>query len=100
MPSVRNLTDILQLIVHGLDERPFPQEQCVPEAHHTIFHVLPDFCEQFEPLAQEEIMQGLGDIAPVPKELATQPGGESLDGLTVVDIAWRQHERPAVPLRH
>src|SRR5262249_13566250 len=46
LPRVRNLADIFQLIVDGLDPRSLPQEQVVPEADHTIFHVLTDFCEQ------------------------------------------------------
>lgn len=35
-------------------------------------------------------MQGLGNIAPVAKELPTEPCGESRHGRAIVDIAWRQ----------
>ena len=43
VPGVLNLTDVFQLIVHSLNQGALAQEQFVPEAHHTILHVLPDF---------------------------------------------------------
>src|SRR5215471_12169547 len=97
MPSVRNLTDIFQLIVDGLNERPLPQEQFVPEADPTIFHVLPDFCEQFKPLAQEEVMQGLRDITSISKELPTESSGELLDRPAIIDIARRHMKSQQFP---
>jgi hypothetical protein len=90
MPGVLNLTDVFQLIVDSLDERALPQESFVPEADQTILHVLADFGQYFEPLAQEEVMKSLGNIALVAKELPLKACGESLDRLAVVDIARRQ----------
>ena len=34
-------------------------------------------------------MQGLGDRAPVPKELPMQACGKACHGLVVVNVAWR-----------
>ena len=73
--------------------RTLPQEQFVPEAHHAILHVLADFRQQFEALGQERIMQGLGNIAAITKELAKEPVYEGRHRLPVVHMAWRQPKR-------
>ena len=89
VPAMLNLADVLQRIVHGLDQRALPQEQLVPEAYQTLLHVLADFCQALKPSGEQDVMQGLRDITSVPQELSTQACGKPLDGLTVIDIAWR-----------
>jgi hypothetical protein len=94
VPGVLDLTNIFQLIVDGLDERALPQEQFVPKADQTMLHVLTDFGQQLEPLAQQEVMQRLGNRATVSKELSTKACGELLDRLAVIDIARHQSKSP------
>jgi hypothetical protein len=90
MPRVLDLADVLQLVIDGLDQRSLPQEQFIPEAHHAILHVLADFRQELEPLGQEGIVECLGNIAAIAKELAEEPVHEARDGLPVVAMAWRQ----------
>jgi hypothetical protein len=89
VPRLLNVTDIFQLIMNGLNQGALAQEPCVPQTHHAIFHVLAEFGEQCEPLAQEEVMQGLRNVASIPTELPTPPGRESRDRAAIVDMAWR-----------
>src|SRR5262252_6286241 len=79
VPGMLNLADLFHLLVHSLDQRTLPQEQCVPQTHHTMLHVLADFGEACQPLAEQEVMQGLGEVAAVPKELPP-PGLRSVAG--------------------
>ena len=98
-----NLTDILQLIVNRLNESPFAEEQLIPPPHQPILHVLADFGQEFEPLSKEHIVQRLGNIPTVPKELPKQLLGEGWHRLAVVDIARSQakgQEFPLIPTPH
>ena len=76
MPGVLNLADVLQLVVDRLNERPFAEKQLIPPPHEPILHVLADFGQEFESLSKEGIVQGLGNIAPITKELAESRWGE------------------------
>ena len=98
MASMLNLTDILQLIVNRLNESPFAEEQLIPPPHQPILHVLADFGQEFEPLGKEHIVQRLGNIPTVPKELPKQLLGEGWHRLAVVDIAWSQAKGQEFPL--
>ena len=89
VPAMLNWAAVLQRIVHGLDQRALPQEQLVPEAYHTMLHVLAAFCHERKPAGEQDVMQGLRDRTSVPKELSTPACGKPLDGLTVIPIAWR-----------
>ena len=39
VPSVFNLADVLELVVHAFDQRPLPEQQLVEERHQFVFHV-------------------------------------------------------------
>ncbi len=39
MPGVLDLADILSLIIDGLDECSFAEQEFVPQPHEAIFHV-------------------------------------------------------------
>jgi hypothetical protein len=53
-------------------------------------HVFAYFGEEFEPLRPEYIVQHLGNIAPIPEELAKEPLDESGDRAAVIDIPWSE----------
>ena len=90
MPRVLDLADVLQLVVEGLDEHPLSKYQFVPEAHQTIFPVFAYVGEECEPLRPEDIMQHVGNRAPIPEGLAKEPLGEAGDGAAVIDMPWSE----------
>lgn len=98
MPRVLDLADVLQWVVDGLNEDSLTEEQFVPEAHETVVHVLTPFGQQFESLPPEDIVQRLGDLPPIPQELANKPLGETGDGAAGIDMAWSQLQGQAFPL--
>src|SRR5262249_26162480 len=52
--------------------------------------ILADFRQECEPLGEERIVQCLGNIAAIAKELAEESQHESWDWLPVIDVPWRQ----------
>src|SRR5262245_3421517 len=90
MPGVLNLTDVLQLVVNSLNQRPLAEHQFIPEPHEPILHILADFGQECEALRKEDIVQGLGNIPPVAKELTKQPLGERGHRFSVVNMPWCQ----------
>jgi hypothetical protein len=98
MPRVCNLADVLHLILDGLNKGAFAEEQRVPPPHEPIVPVLADFRPEREALDKERILQGVGKIAPVAKELPKQPLRERWYRLAVIDMAWGQTTGQECPL--
>src|SRR5215831_16155246 len=98
VPGMLKVADIFQLIVHSLDPRTLPQEQFVPQTPHTMLPVLADFGEACQPWAEQDVMQGLGEVAAVTKELPPQACGQCLAKLTVLDGARRHAKGPQCAL--
>jgi hypothetical protein len=48
MASVLDLTDIFQLIVHALDQRPLAQQEFVEQRHQLVLHVALQFSNQLQ----------------------------------------------------
>ena len=87
MPGVRNLADVLPWSVDGLDERPFAEQQFIPQPHAAILHLPADCGQASEALCPEPIMQRWGDRAPIPTELAEERLGPLWHGPSVIDMA-------------
>jgi len=92
VPGVLNVPDVFQLIVEGLDQGALPQEPRIPQAPQTMLPMPAHFRAPCEPVMEEHVMQGLRDISAVAKALPAESCGESLDGLAVLNIAWRQSQ--------
>ena len=91
MAGMLNLTDVFELIVDALDDRPFAQEELVREGHHDVAHVFAQFGDELGTLSEQELLgEGVGDIAFVTKELAEKTPCEASNGLSVVDGAGGQ----------
>ena len=68
-----NLRDVLQLVNHRFDDRPFAREQLVSQPHQFVLHVAPRLRKE---LNIERFKQLLGellrDVAFVSKDFAAQ----------------------------
>ena len=93
MARMLDLRDILELIDNGLDNRPFAQQELVREMHELIFHVFAQAGDEMESLFKEQCGQGSGNVATVPKELATQLFDHRGNRSTIIDIARGQTTR-------
>ena len=74
-----DVADVLELVVDGFNERPFPQQDFVVQVHERVLHVLLEFGH---------------NVSPVGKNLAEKPLRKVLvlQWLTVVHVPGR--ERP------
>ena len=90
MPGMFNLGNVLQLVVDGLNNRPFPQQQFVLQGQRTLLHVLAPGRDQLQALGQQLVKERLGDVALVSEELAKQGLGHARQGLAVIDVARSQ----------
>src|SRR5690242_19072824 len=73
MTSMLDLRNILELVNDGLNNRSFAQQQCVRQMHEMILHVVAQSGDQMQSLIKEQLRQGNGNVAAIPKQLASQP---------------------------
>lgn len=92
MARVLYLRDVLELIDDGLDERSFPEQQSVQQAHQARLHLLLGLGDQFDPLSKEKIEERLRDIAFVGEDLAKQMLEQIRNGRTIIHLARGQGE--------
>ena len=53
MSGVGNLRDVLELIIDGLNDRAFAQEELIYHWHQLIVHILADGRDELNTLAKE-----------------------------------------------
>ena len=89
MPGVLNLTYVFQFVVLSLDQCPFAQHDFVMDVHQRVLHVLLYLGHQVHVVDEELFEQVLADVSPVGKQLAEQPGSETLvlQRLAVVSVS-------------
>jgi hypothetical protein len=91
MPHVLNLTDVLELVVDTLDDRPLAQQQLVHQAEQPPAHGLAGFGDEvYAVMHQQVLRERLGDIALVAEEFAKEPSYQARHGPTVVHVARRE----------
>src|SRR5262245_254532 len=84
---VLDLADVLELVEDGLDERTFAQQEPVGEVEELIAHVLAQFGDEPQPVAQEQsLSQRSRDIARVAKETSEEALRETWYRTTVVGV--------------
>lgn len=66
--------------------------------YEPIVHVFAQSSDKMKSLFKEQSAQGSGNVAPVPKELATQFFDHRGNRLTIIDIAWGQTTRKSLAL--
>lgn|SRR5579875_1288 len=90
MTRMLNLRDILELVDNGLNDCPFAYQQLIGKVHQMVLHVFAQPGHQMQPLFKEQLRQGKGNVATIPKQLAAQPFHQSWNRRAIIDVAWRQ----------
>ena len=84
-----NLGNVLQLVVDGLNNRPFPQQQLSSRGSGRFFMFL-RLGVINSSLAQQLVKEWLGDVALVSEKLAKQGLSQIRQGLAVIHVARSQ----------
>jgi hypothetical protein len=71
MAGVLDLRDVFQLVIDGLDDRAFTQQQLVKQRQQLVFHILTQLGNQLHTLLPELCKECLGNVAPVAVPAAT-----------------------------
>ena len=95
-----HLSDVLQFVIDGLNNGPFPCQHPVRDSHNGAFHVALEFGYQLYAVNKQPLEESLADISLFPDELAIQELHERLvlKGLAVIDITRCDHEVKQFPL--
>ena len=97
MARVFELANVLELIIDGLDQGPFAEQNFIQEREHAGVHLFFEFGEELHSLVPKLREQGLGDVAAIANEFAEQTAGKFRDGLAVIDIAGSKHDGQQCP---
>lgn len=89
--GVFNPSHILEFIIDGFNQRPFPQEDLVRDGHYLSFHVALEFCNQLNAIHKEFGEEVLADVSLVSHKLAEYLLDKGLvpQRLAVIDVAGR-----------
>jgi hypothetical protein len=90
--SVLDLTDIFQLIVHALDQRPLAQQEFIEKWHQLVLHITLQFGNSLQTFCPSLLEQFLADGAAIAKPLAPEFTDQFLDGAAVITMAWCERE--------
>ena len=72
MSGMFDLRNVLQLIIDGLDDRAFSQQQFVNPGHQAVLHVLANTCDQLKVFLKQLGEQVMRDVTSICKELAKE----------------------------
>ena len=89
-----NLSDILQFIIDGFDNGPFPCQQPVRHAHDGSLHVALQLRYQLDSVNEQPLEELLADVSLVTDEPAVEELHESLVAkrLVVINVTGGDHE--------
>ena len=94
MAGMLNLTDILELVIDALDDRPLAEQELVGVGQYAFTHILAHLGNELNAVLDEQLLgKGLGDVAAIPKELAKAAADEPGDRAAIIDVARGQAER-------
>ena len=95
-----NVADILELVVDGFNECPFPQQDFVIQVRERVLHVLLELGHKVYVVNEEPFEKLLAYVSPVGKNLSEKPLRKALalQWLTVVHVPGREH--PLLLSRH
>ena len=94
VPGVLHLSNVLQLVIDGLDDGPLPEQQFVRDAHQRAFHVVLQFRDELYAVYEEPFKEILADISLARDEFPVDELHESLvfERLPVIHVTRRYHE--------
>src|SRR5215467_449723 len=85
-----NLRNVLELVNDGFNNSSFAEQELVRKVHETIFHVFAQLGDEQQSLFKEQVCQGSGNVAAIPKQLAMQSFRQSWNQCAIIDIARSQ----------
>lgn len=93
------LSDILQFVINGLNQSPFPKHNLVGDGHERVPHIVLDFGDKLNPVHKKEFKQLFAKISFVTTEFAFDIFNKRLrvERLSVIDIARCEHEVQYLP---
>ena len=89
-----HLGNVLQFIIHSLNDRPLPEQQFVGNGHQSSLHVAPEFRDKLNAIHEKSFKQMLSNISFVTNELSIYEFDKSLifKRFPVVNITRRYHK--------
>jgi hypothetical protein len=97
MTRMLDLRDILELIDNRLDNRPFPQQEFIGKVHELIFPIFTQPGDELESLLKEQLCEGSGNVATIPKQLTSQFFDQLRNRSSIIDVAWSQATSQQLP---
>lgn len=90
MSGVVYLTDVVQLVIHSLDDSSLPEKDLVIQTHQRVLHVLPDLYHQVYVVHEQFLKKALANVASVCEQLSEELLCELLvlQRFPVVHVAW------------
>ena len=70
MPGVFDLRHILEFVIDGLNQRPFPQEDLIRDGHNLPLHIVLKLGNQLNAIYKEFGEEVLADVSLVSHQLA------------------------------
>lgn len=100
MSGVFDLRHVLQLVVDGLDQCSFAQENLVSDSHNLSLHIVLQLCNQLNTIHEESGEKFLADVSLVSNQFAEYLLDERFvaERLPVVDITGCDHEVQQITL--
>ena len=94
MSRVFNLANIFQFIDNSLNDSTFAEQDFIGHMHKTVFHVLSQFGYQVDPINEELLEKGLGNVPFISEQFTVDPREQigSGKGLSVINIAGSKHK--------
>jgi len=91
MARMLALTDVLELVIDALNDRPLAQQELVDQREDAPTHVLASFGDQVEAVGDEQFLgERLGEVALVARGFAKEPPHQAGHRPTVVHVARSQ----------
>jgi len=93
------LANILQMVVHRLDDGPLAQVNLIADVHQAILHVLAGLGNQMYPVDEQLLKQALADVPFVTEQLPEDfvVKGFLFQGHPVVHVALGEHKLEDLP---
>jgi hypothetical protein len=99
MARMLDLRNILELVNDRLNDGSFAQQQFIREMHEMILHVFAQPGDELKPMFKEQLREGSGNVAAIPKQLAPQPFDQARHRSAIID-GQESDNTPAGRLDH
>ena len=88
MAGMLDLADVFELVIDGLDDGSFAQEELIGPLEQAVVHLFAQFRDEVQSVGHQQLLgQRLGEIAFIAKEFAHQTCGELGNRMPIIDVA-------------